>query len=127
MSLEQYLKSALEGKSPTTCAFWYGKFLQALEQEREESELENLTTGLRTKFVLEKTLQEHQDDAKHALCVHQTCLSPSVHPLVTAVPSSAHNLPNCVGEVEGVPLLNWDAVGDILVMTDNWQSIGDKL
>ena len=59
--MERCLAAALEGQSPAVCAFWYGKFLQALEQEKDGSECP--TTGSMIKFVVNKTLQEHQIDA----------------------------------------------------------------
>lgn len=110
--MEQFLTTALKEKSPAISAFWYGKFLQEIEQQRQDSSSDS---RLLSATIMGKTLQDHIQDATIVLNTHQTSLSSGVHALVTSRPSSSlvDDLTCCVhggnDKIETL-LLNWDKV-----------------
>lgn len=118
--METFLEAALAGKSPAISGFWYGKFLQELEREHRKITGVSIAGSHHSEFlstlVLGKTLHQHVQDATAALNTHQSYLSPSVHVLVTSLPSQQHDIPSCVESDDMmIPcLLSWESVGVIL-------------
>ena len=85
--MEQFLDTAtaLKEESPAISAFWYGKFLQELDRQRQTESERSCSKLLSATIILGRTLQEHTQDATEALNTHQTCLiSSGVYALVTS-------------------------------------------
>ena len=113
--MEQFLTTALKEKSSAISAFWYGKFLQELEEQKKDNSSETPCSKLLSTTILGRTLQEHVQDATKELNTHQTSLSSGVHALVTSRPSSSlvDDLSCCVcGKDDKMEtcLLNWNRV-----------------
>ena len=114
--MEQFLDTAtaLKEESPAISAFWYGKFLQELDRQRQTESERSCSKLLSATIILGRTLQEHTQDATEALNTHQTCLSSGVYALVTSRPSSSlvdhDDLSCCAVRGDETCLINWNKV-----------------